>query len=628
MNNKKLLTYTILIILSGILVCLLAIGPHEKEPPELIIYDVHPESPRIVKDDGTIEFSDYVRIKNLTDHSYDLSDLGLSDTKKNPNKLPLDGVIIEAGGSVMIKLDPSWNFALKHSGNETVYLTDSKGNILYRYTPDLKPEKPKLSADSGFYDDEFTLSMSAEEKYTIVYTLDGSEPGEDSEVYTGPIHIYDRSAEPNSVVNVPNTVRNYLEDEVEGRIIEKPVEEPVDKAFIVRAAAMDEYGNKSDVVTREYFFCGDMYKNIISVVADPDDLFGDEGIASVGREYDEWYLNGMEGDPPAVNYEKKGRDWEVPADMAYFRGHEEVLCQKCGLRVQGRTTRDQRVKNFQLRARDSYSGSDVFDYDFFENEEYRADAVTLDDSFAEAFFLGLVADEDIIKPKTTDRAALFINGEFWNDVYIKQKINRQYFADRFGTKEDNLIVYKETLPEIGGEDDESWNADRQLYLDIDEFIEENDISDESGYRVLCDMIDIDTYIDYLAINTWCGNDDWGEYENDMCWRVRVPDDTMYGDGRLRWTLHDADDIFDKDSMYAKDNDNLRDSVLYNGLMSNTGFADRYAKRIEELGNTTFSEESVNKELSKDKWDEPEKTQIAAFFEERRKQMDIPAITGR
>lgn len=611
--------------MSAFLALLLYLAPHTKALPELVIYDIHPEGPRIVKDDGTIEFSDYVRIRNLTDHTYDLTGLFLSDSRGDLRKLPLDGVVINSGDSVMIKLDPSWNFALKSSGSESVYLSDGRGNILYRYSPAMKPSDPVLSAESGFYENEFSLTMSAVGNTVIHYTLDGSEPDEDSPVYSEPIRVYDRSGEPNSVVNVPNTIKNYLDEYIvlDTRTIpiEQPNETPVDKAFIIRAVAMDGYGNKSSIVTREFFFCKDKYKNVMSIVADPEDLFGDYGILSVGKEYDEWYLAGGTEGQPSLNYNQKGRDWEVPADMVYFRDNREVLAQRCGLKLQGRTTRDRRIKNFQLRARNSYSGSDVFEYDFFDNEQYRSDGVVLDDSFRESLFYSLVDDEDIIKQKTTERVALFLNGEFWNNVYIRQKLDERYFFDHYGIEADNLIVYNESFPEIGGDNDEMLEKDRNLYLMMDEFAKNNDLSEDSNYAEIQKMMDIDSYIDYVAVNVWAGCGDWGEYENDMYWRVRDPDGLRYGDGRFRWILHDGDFAFGVIEKYTEDYTFLRKSVLYNGLMSNPYFRKRLYDRLTELGKTTFSDSSINKELTSGKWDEPEKKEIEEFLKSRKETME-------
>ncbi len=220
-------------------------------------------------------------------------------------------MVIESFDSARIKLDPSWNFDQHAEGDENIYLSGDRGNVLFQYTPDMKPEEPEFSASSGFYSDEFELTLSCDNGHAIFYTLDGSDPADHGIPYTDPIRVYDRSGEPNTVVNVPNTIRNNLDDEVldndtgEYIPIEQPIEEPVDKAFIVRATAIDEYGNKSDIVTREYFSCGDKYRNVISVVADRDDLFGDYGILSTGKEYDDWYLNGQDGESPDVNYKQR-----------------------------------------------------------------------------------------------------------------------------------------------------------------------------------------------------------------------------------------------------------------------------------------------------------------------------------
>lgn len=624
-SRKKIIKFAILGVFTAFLAVILYIGPHVKLPKELIIYDVHTNSPRIVKDDGAIEFSDYVRIRNMTDHPYDLTGYFLSDSSKDYKKLPLDGVIIPAFDSVMIKLDPSWNFALKRDNSENVYLSDTKGNMVFKYTDSMKPEEPKLSADSGFYNEEFYLKLSVKGRVPIYYTLDGSEPDISSYVYTEPIRVYDRSEEPNTVVNVPNTIKRYLEKEYydEDRdvtvSVEQPDEAPVDKAFIIRAAAIDEYGNRSETVTREYFFCGNKYRNIISVVADRDDLFGPYGIVSTGAEYDEWYLNGMEGDSPSVNYNQKGREWEVAADMDYFRGGTKVLEQKCGLRLQGRTTRDRRIKNFQLRARNCYSGSDVFAYDFFDGEEYRSDGVILDDSFKESVFYDLVDDETIIKPKTTDRVALFLNGEFWNNIYIRQRLDEKYFEDHYNIAPDNLVIMAESFPETDYADEEEYNTIRGWYLAIDDFAINNDLSVAENYEKIQTMMDIDSYIDYLAINTWAGNTDWAEFENDMYWRVKEPNDDPGGDGRFRWMLHDGDYAFDSEISILSDWF-LEESPLYRALMENDSFRQKFAERLTELGETAFSEENVKNHLESGKWDEPELEEAEKFLLNRKNVM--------
>lgn len=51
----------------------------------------------------------------------------------------------------------------------------------------------KFSAESGFYDEGFYLEIEADEGEKIYYTLDCSDPDENSILYEGPIWIDDAS---------------------------------------------------------------------------------------------------------------------------------------------------------------------------------------------------------------------------------------------------------------------------------------------------------------------------------------------------------------------------------------------------------------------------------------------------
>lgn len=53
--------------------------------------------------------------------------------------------------------------------------------------------EPTFSAQSGFYDADFTLTLQAAANVTIYYTLDGSDPAtsETAVAYTDGISIYD-----------------------------------------------------------------------------------------------------------------------------------------------------------------------------------------------------------------------------------------------------------------------------------------------------------------------------------------------------------------------------------------------------------------------------------------------------
>lgn len=71
---------------------------------------------------------------------------------------------------------------------------------------DLTAAPPAFSHEGGFYTDEFQLEIEAEEGSTVYYTLDGSEPTTDSEVYDSPISISDLSSSEPNLADITTTV--------------------------------------------------------------------------------------------------------------------------------------------------------------------------------------------------------------------------------------------------------------------------------------------------------------------------------------------------------------------------------------------------------------------------------------
>ena len=59
------------------------------------------------------------------------------------------------------------------------------------------PAGLRFSRESGFYEEPFTLEMTAPFGTEIYYTLDGSWPDENAILYTTPIYIDDATPHPN-----------------------------------------------------------------------------------------------------------------------------------------------------------------------------------------------------------------------------------------------------------------------------------------------------------------------------------------------------------------------------------------------------------------------------------------------
>ena len=598
--------------------------------------------------DGNTLVEDYVELYNSGILPCEISGLYLSDDKHTLQKLPLEGQIIPAGEVLVVPCKEDVNsFAIDNEG-EVLYLSDLHGNILEQIevgelandtslarveddkwemrkcspgkdnaanVEETRVPQPVLSHESGFYDEAFELEITGSEDTTIYYTLDGSVPDEGSFLYEEAIQVYDKSAEPNVWRSKQNVVLEWKEY--------TPDETPVDKGFLIRAIAVDNEGNKSKETVATYFIDKEQYegKRVVSLIADPYDLFSDEiGIYVTGQRYDEWYLNGQEGDEPTPLF--KSSEEERRATIEIFDSSESMMQMNVGIRIQGGSAREKEDKRFSVYAREEYSGDNRLEF-AFEERDARPHSVLIRESLADLLCQRLMEDRDI-PIQFGEPICVFLNGEFWYDNrFWREKYSTQYFEDNYGIDRDNLIMCK------NGYIDKGVETDILFYDNLYKYIEENDLSEESAYNNFCDMVDVSNYIDYLIVNIYCANMDVSDCKNVVMWRSRENTDERYSDGKWRWALFDMDaiewtsinyyevdeiaaiDSFSKKPRYASYPYNQ--SPIYMAVRKSEKFCEQFVLTFMDLMNTNFTPENAGKLLEQYGKD---LTWLGSFFEKR------------
>nr|MCR5773809.1 chitobiase/beta-hexosaminidase C-terminal domain-containing protein [Lachnospiraceae bacterium] len=365
--------------------------------------------------------SDQVVIANSGKLLCSMEDFYLTDNKDRMSRMSLGNTYASAGERITLSVDDS--FSLREG--DPVYLYDSRGNLVSSY-PDEEnttPGMPVLSSASGFYAEPFELTITAGENETIYYSLDGSDPVKHGVPYTEPIHVYDRSEE-------ETVFRSYPRTHYDWQFETEQDTSPVDRCFVVKAAAVDKAGRISDTVTGSYFINKDQYAGkVISLTADPEDLFGEYGICVTGKAYDEWALSGEISNAPKPNFEKRGREWEIPGIIELFDGNAYVMTDRSGLRVAGGSSRSDPIKRFSAYARPELGGSDYFSIDFFEDNS-DVHAIVLRPSSVNAVFPLLTSDRDVLGMRSFP-VTVFLNGEYWYDTYLGEKYTAEYFNTYF-----------------------------------------------------------------------------------------------------------------------------------------------------------------------------------------------------
>lgn len=483
--------------------------------------------------------------------------------------------------------------------------------IKLQYSPQIS-----FSKESGYYDSQFYLTISGGGNNTIHFTLDGSEPTIDDPVYDrkNPIYIEDATNHANVYSTRTDTSTGFLTDLIGQYSESVPYymvpNYNVDKCTIIRASLFDETGNQLDSITGTYFVGFDRkkaYQNIYtaSIVTSPENLFDDDiGIYVTGNTFTQYWKEEFDIDDMQFdhywwwwtsNYSNSGIEWERDADIAIFDNHQNtIFSEKCGIRIKGGKSRGQLPRSISCYARDSYEGRDYFQTDIFQTNTFPHKIVFFaggdDNCFKIKDYLVHVMEQDLnIATMDFIPCALFLDGEYWGMYYITEDYNAKYIHDHYHVANDNIIMVKNYRLSEGNEED------YHKYEEMRTFIREHDMSDTENYNHACNLIDINSYIDYYAAQIYIArNVDWPSY-NIALWRTREDDGSIYGDTKWRWMLFDVNSGgLDSSLLFENTLANVLESDdIFSSLYQNEEFRLKFAKRLLYIGKEIFNPQKCN-----------------------------------
>jgi len=460
-----------------------------------------------------------------------------------------------------------------------------------------------FSKKSGFYEEAFYLKIYAPSD-EVYYTLDGSEPTKESEKYKSKILIEDATKNENIYSSREDVCGSFQTEEP----LHKVPNYLVDKCTIIRVAYYDRDGNRSDVETRSYFVdfeekSGYEDVNVVAVTTDPENLFSDEkGIYVLGDTFTEYK---KENDPSnhnyyrwGANYLNRGKEWEREADIQIFDERKElVLSQIVGIRIQGGVSRGLLPKSLNFYARNEY-GDNRMRYDFFDTGYY-PQRVTLSGGGND--YYGKMLDRlgaDLTKEcefctMNYEPYILFLNGEYWGYYHLTEKYDEHYIEYYYDINQENVVIVKGNKIEVGTEDDYT------LYEDMKNFVEHADMTVEQNYQIACELLDMESFIDYFAAEIYMARQvDWPS-ANFALWRSKSVSDKPYEDGKWRWMLFDVN----TSAFYSGNEDHdtlayvLEESAMFANLSKNDVFKAAFSKRILEMADTIFAPELVNDKIN-------------------------------
>ena len=538
---------------------------------QVVINEFCASNSALITDPDYGEYSDWLELCNLGDSEVNLKGYYITDNLGIPDKWRIsDNFYISPGGHVLIWTDDMaagihTNFKLSADGEEiglyspalelldsvsfTAQKSDvsygrvSDGSVEWGYFPKPTPGAsnltesfagityilPSFSKTGGLYTSSQTVEILDDMGGEVRFTLDGTEPDLNSQLYTNPL-----------ICN---------------------------STTILRARIFEENRIPGPVVTQSYFINENSAGGklpVVSIATDPANFWDPEVGIYVQDFKPLWEVpinielfenNGT--DRAAFNLAAGTKvnglySWQLPQKMLgiYFRGAYGDGSLDYPLINQRKRNS---YKNFALRA----SGSD-WSYTIFR--DILGQSSTLYNM-----------DIDIMGYKP---AILFVNGQYMGINNIREKVDDDYIEKSYGLEPGAFdMVENEDFAETG-------SLDQYNYLLT---LLGKDLSVQANFEAVTDLIDIRNFTDYAITELAVGNSSVDH--NVMAWKP-------LGYGKWRWILMDLDRGFFNPMDHLIGYYIARDPLLLEELMVNQGYKDYFARRLAAQLYTSYNPERM------------------------------------
>lgn len=394
---------------------------------------------------------------------------------------------------------------------------------VFSATPELAP--PVFSKVGSYCPEAFALELSVPDTgATIYYTTDGSVPTTRSASYSAPLYVQGTSVIravavrdgaasqviTNSYLFISDIITQNRHPEgypdrwgVLGGDVKYA-------GYAVGERAPAHYGMDADITSHSLYrnSLSDAFLSLptLSLVTDASHFFSESTDPSAGGIY---IHTGV----------KIGDGWERPLSVEYIDPlMKEHFQEDCGIRIHGAASRQPEKSgkhSFRLYFKSMY-GAGKLKYRFFKDETAvsKFDHLVLRAGFGYSWMHWSLNDRRYSQyvvdafAKRTQRAMgnlsahnrfvhLFINGLYWGVYDVTERLSEKHMAAYMGGHELDYDVMNHNGLAAGNRT----AFDRMVKL-----------AESSDYERLIgeQLLDMENYIDYILVNFYMGNVDWGD----------------------------------------------------------------------------------------------------------------------
>jgi len=405
---------------------------------------------------------------------------------------------------------------------------------------------PFSNITGGFYTQPVMMALySTITGSTLYYTTDCTEPDTSDLLYQGPFEI--------------------------------------SSTTIIRARAVKENAVDSPVLTISVLMEGLDFDNpVISLVAEPDALYGEAGLIS-----------------------DKNRLIEVSASMEYIENGTALFSSGTGIQLHSPKTSIPYSLNLLARTR---YGNSWFDYPFFQNrgpDKFKKlilrnsgnddiNRAITNTHFRDPLIQTLALKSNKNPMISESRPVnVFLNGDYYCLYNLREKADESYIETHAGVTDNYDFIEREfgyisNIHIVEGSYD-SW---AELLSFVDTI---GNLSLDEDFRMLEQMVDLQNFTDYWITEVFAGNYDWLS-NNVLFWKPEngiwkwIYWDTDHGLGlkynnygdvswnTLSWSLTFSDRAWS----------NGYNNILIRNLLQNENYRAFFINRFTQLLNTSFS----------------------------------------
>ena len=414
----------------------------------------------------------------------------------------IESDIIENFGNLRIDLVETSRIRVTDGADDWMLTTSPSFNQSNNGSPVYSgyTETPTIDLEAGFYEGTQSVTITNNESNSVLkYTTDGTNVKEDSPEYTGAFEVTE-----NTVIKARSfsTDMQILPGKMDFTtlFIDENISLPV---FSIAADGIQLLANDRDdlIQTREFKPVGSL---------EYFDALGERQAASFGdlnrHGQDSWALDHRSID--WVSRDEMGYNKAINTELFEYSDRDEY--QRIILRASG-------DDNYPARQDGNLGGSHV------------------GSTHVRDEFVHQIAQDGGMKVdvRAVERVVVFLNGEYWGVYGLRERpVDHDYIKEYYGHEKPEvqfLSTWGQTEAEYGGY--------QALFdwIQFREFILNNDMGIEENYQYVKDNYQVQSLIDYMAVNLNTVAKDWLNY-NTGWWRGLNPDGSHKKWGYIVWDM--------------------------------------------------------------------------------------------